>query len=142
MAYEVFKEKLFKWCFDLVTKKNYNEVFNSLKEFINKEFREWFVLNENLQPSTQLFILNFEKEVKPAKEIVKEEDFSIEIATIHSVKGQTHCATMYIETFKNNYESQKAQIINVLTNNEHNFVVGEKIKVKMLEKKMRLEKKL
>jgi superfamily I DNA/RNA helicase len=130
LAYEVFKEKLFKWCFDLVTKKNYEEVFNSVKEFINKEFREWFVLNENLQPSTKLFISNFEKEVKPVKEIISEQDFSIDIATIHSVKGQTHCATMYIETFKNNYESQKAQIINVLTNREHNFIVGEKNKGK------------
>lgn len=129
-AYEIFKEKLFKWCFDLVSKKNYNEVFNSIKEFINKEFREWFVINENLQPSTQLFISNFEKEVKPVKEIIREEDFSIEIATIHSVKVQTHCATMYIETFKNKYESQKAQIINVLTNKEHNFIVGEKNKGK------------
>ncbi|UPQ79729.1 UvrD-helicase domain-containing protein [Flavobacterium azooxidireducens] len=127
LAYEVFKEKLFKWCLDLVTKKNYEAVFNSIKEFINTEFKEWFGLNDSLQPSTQLFILNFEKEVKPVKEIIKEEEeISIDIATIHSVKGQTHCATMYIETFKNNYESQKAQIINVLTNNEHNFIVGEK----------------
>lgn len=130
LAYEVFKEKLFKWCFDLVTKKNYEAVFNSIKEFINTEFKEWFALNDSLQPATQLFILNFEKEVKPVKEIIKEEDISIDIATIHSVKGQTHCATMYIETFKNNYESQKAQIINVLTNKEHNFIVGEKNKGK------------
>ncbi|MBE9577414.1 UvrD-helicase domain-containing protein [Flavobacterium proteolyticum] len=130
LAYEVFKEKLFKWCFDLVTKKNYEAVFNSIKEFINTEFREWFELNESLKPATQLFILNFEKEVKPVKEIIKEEDISIDIATIHSVKGQTHCATMYIETFKNNYESQKTQIINVLTNKDHNFIVGEKNKGK------------
>lgn len=130
LAYEVFKEKLFKWCFDLVTKKNYEAVFNSIKEFINTEFREWFGLNDSLKPATQLFILNFEKEVKPVKEIIKEEDISIDIATIHSVKGQTHCATMYIETFKNNYESQKAQITNVLTNKDHNFIVGEKNKGK------------
>lgn len=130
LSYEVFKEKLFNWCFDLVTKKNYEVIFNSIKEFINKEFREWFGLNSSLQPATQLFILNFEKEVKPVKKIIKEEDISIDIATIHSVKGQTHCATMYIETFKNNYESQKAQIINVLTNKEHNFIVGEKNKGK------------
>ncbi|MGM8361147.1 UvrD-helicase domain-containing protein [Flavobacterium sp. ARAG 55.4] len=129
-AYEIFKEKLFKWCFELVTKKNYEEVFKSIKEFINEEFREWFVLSENLQPSTQLFISTFEKEVKPIKEIIREEDFSIDIATIHSVKGQTHCATMYIETFKNKYESQKSQILNVLTNSNHNFIVGEKNKGK------------
>ncbi|MBW4362547.1 UvrD-helicase domain-containing protein [Flavobacterium taihuense] len=130
LSYEVFKEKLFKWCFDLVTKKNYEAVFNSIKQFINTEFREWFGLNDSLQPATKLFILNFEKEVKLVKEIIKEEDISIDIATIHSVKGQTHCATMYIETFKNKYESQKAQIINVLTNKEHNFIVGEKNKGK------------
>lgn len=130
LAYEVFKEKLFNWCFDLVTKKNYEAVFNSLKEFINSEFREWFELNESFHSSTQSFILEFNIESKEEIKIDKEEGLSIEIATIHSVKGQTHCATMYIETFKNKYESQKAQIINVLTNNGHDFIVGEKSKGK------------
>ena len=37
---------------------------------------------------------------------------------------------MYIKTFKNKYESQKAQTLNVLTNNEQNLIVGEKNKVK------------
>lgn len=83
-------------------------------------------MNETFQSSTQSFILEFKTEIKEDKKTEKEEDFNIDIATIHSVKGQTHCATMYIETFKNNYESQKSQIINVLTNKEHNFIVGEK----------------
>lgn len=130
LAYEIFKEKLFKWCFDLVTKKSYEVVFNSIKDFINTEFKEWFELNKIFQSSTQSFILEFKTEIKEDKKTEIKEDFNIDIATIHSVKGQTHCATMYIETFKNNYESQKAQIINVLTNKEHDFIVGEKNKGK------------
>lgn len=126
-AYEVFKEKLFKWCFDLVTKKNYEEIFKSIKEFINKEFKEWFFEpNDIFQPSTQLFILEFKKESKPEKETINEDDFRIDIATIHSVKGQTHCATMYIETFVYEYESKKAQIKNSLLKGNHSFIVGEK----------------
>ena len=31
-------------------------------------------------------------------------DFPIEISTVHHVKGMTHCATMYVETFYYKYE--------------------------------------
>lgn len=35
------------------------------------------------------------------------DDIAISIGTVHSVKGMTHCATMYVETsYKNKYESE------------------------------------
>ena len=33
--------------------------------------------------------------------IYKEDDMEIEIATVHAVKGETHAATLYLETFFN-----------------------------------------
>ena len=40
--------------------------------------------------------------------IYKEDDIEIEIATVHTVKGETHAATLYLETFFNKYyESER-----------------------------------
>ena len=95
-TYENFKDKLYTWSFDLVSLKNYISVFESIKKFIENEFKEWFDLKVN--PKTQLFILEFKEENRIIKKITNEAHLDIEIATIHSVKGQTHCATMYVET--------------------------------------------
>ena len=40
--------------------------------------------------------------------IYKEDDIEIEVATVHAVKGETHAATLYLETFFNkHYESER-----------------------------------
>ena len=40
--------------------------------------------------------------------IYKEDEAEIEVATVHSVKGETHAATLYLETFYNRYyESER-----------------------------------
>ena len=95
-VYENFKGKLFGWCFDLVSKKNYRQTFNSVKDFIENEFKNWFALELNAK--TQLFIFEYVDEYKIKNKKIVEDDLGIEVATIHSVKGQTHCATMYVET--------------------------------------------
>lgn len=95
-AYENFKDKLFGWCFDLVSKKNYRKTFNSVKDFIENEFKVWFDLK--LNPKTKLFIFEYVDEKKIKNKKIVEDDLDIEVATVHSVKGQTHCATMYVET--------------------------------------------
>ncbi|QOG04393.1 UvrD-helicase domain-containing protein [Flavobacterium sp. MDT1-60] len=95
-VYEDFKDKLFYWCFDLVSSKNYRLVFNSVKKFIENELKEWFDLK--LNHKTQLFIFEFTDEKKIKNKKIVEDNLGIEIATVHAVKGQTHCATMYVET--------------------------------------------
>lgn len=43
----------------------------------------------------------------PKGEAQDADDIAISIGTVHSVKGMTHCATMYVETsYKNKYESE------------------------------------
>ncbi|RVU89833.1 ATP-dependent helicase [Flavobacterium columnare] len=95
-VYDTFKDKLFGWCFDLVSKKNYRKTFNSVKDFIENEFKDWF--NLELNPKTQLFIFEYVDEMKIKNKKIVEDDLGIEVTTVHSVKGQTNCATMYVET--------------------------------------------
>ncbi|MDY0986093.1 DNA-dependent helicase II [Flavobacterium sp. ACN2] len=94
--YEDFKAKLFDWCFDLVSTKNYRLVFNSVKKFIENEFKEWFDLELNRK--TQFFIFEFNDEMRIKNKKIVEDNLGIEVTTVHAVKGQTHCATMYVET--------------------------------------------
>lgn len=95
-AYENFKDKLYCWCFDSVSSKNHRLIFNSVKKFIENEFKDWFGLE--LNHKTQLFIFEYVDENKIKNKKIVEDGLGIEVATVHSVKGQTHCATMYVET--------------------------------------------
>ncbi|MDI3527467.1 MAG: ATP-dependent helicase UvrD/PcrA, partial [Tenuifilum sp.] len=66
---------------------------------------------------------NFEKLIQIGDKLEDKqlEDINIEIGTVHSVKGQTHCATMYVETSYYNYETEKNRIKEALKKEEHNF---------------------
>lgn len=44
--------------------------------------------------------------IEQSQNIYKEGDVEIEVATVHSVKGETHAATLYLETMYYAYESQ------------------------------------
>lgn len=44
--------------------------------------------------------------IEHSQNIYKEGDVEIEVATVHSVKGETHAATLYLETMYYAYESQ------------------------------------
>ncbi|KUJ60685.1 hypothetical protein AR687_16785 [Flavobacteriaceae bacterium CRH] len=94
--YEDFKDKLYSWCFDLVSSKNYTLIFDSIKSFIENQLKDWFDLEINHK--TQFFIFEFNDENKIKNKKIVEDDLGIEVATVHAVKGQTHCATMYVET--------------------------------------------
>lgn len=124
-VYEDFKLKLYLWSFELATLKNYEVVFNSIKEFIKTDFINWFNY-EVITTETNDFISSFQEEKIIKEEIeVDETKLNIDIATVHSVKGQTHIATMYVETFNYEYETKKAQIKDVLLGNNHTFKIGE-----------------
>jgi len=46
------------------------------------------------------------------------------VGTVHSAKGQTHCATLYIETSYYSYETEKIKA--PLFKEDHKFIVGQK----------------
>lgn len=128
--YNDFNDKLFKWCFEIVTKENYNEIYEEIKNFIESE--NFIGLNwnneENFTPKTITNSRDFinkdfpfisEEENETAEHEI--DDYPIYLSSVHSVKGQTHCATLYLESYFHNYETEKKRIINILKGEEHNI---------------------
>ncbi len=112
--YEDLKLNIYKWSMKLIKGKR-SKVYEELVEYIT------------------IFLHLFEKKVNHSTEFIKKRDiivetggggqeeqftkesnrvnfhgFDIEIGTIHSAKGQTHTATLYLETFfDRGYESSR-----------------------------------
>jgi superfamily I DNA/RNA helicase len=60
------------------------------------------------------------------EQVEDDSDINIEIGTVHSAKGQTHCATMYVETwYESHYETghlkAKQNLPNPLFKQTHNY---------------------
>ena len=81
-------------------------------------FISYFLDNHTLSSKCKDFIYNDETGIAPtvennysASNIVEADNLKIEITSVHSVKGQTHDATLYLESFFNqgygNYESER-----------------------------------
>lgn len=112
--YIYLKRNLFEWCIDIIRGKT-DEVYISLKAYIpnllnlfEKEINHSkdFIDNVILQPVGEDSIEPLAKD-----NIVNYNDINIEVSTVHSVKGQTHTATLYLETSYQNgndtYETQR-----------------------------------
>lgn len=108
--YNDFKARLLEWCFDVACRKKSSSAYHSIKQFIETEFKIWFGLE--LRDGTQEFIGQEFVDFGPSV-LIEDKDKdnnpadNIEICTVHSAKGQTHCATMYVETSYYEYESRK-----------------------------------
>lgn len=108
-VYNNFIANLFNWCFCLVTKNDYENVFQKIKEYVSNTFIKWnwyneenYILKNVTKANDFINSVNYQ-----FTEIIKnqtastgksESGVNIEISSVHSVKGQTHCATMYIES--------------------------------------------
>lgn len=111
--YIELKKNFYVWCINLVRDK-YDEVYSSIKEYI-PEFLSFF--GKTISNSS-LFINNSSQtQQTTAQEILKSlnrvnfHGFDINISTVHSVKGETHTATLYLETYyqngNDNYETER-----------------------------------
>jgi DNA helicase-2/ATP-dependent DNA helicase PcrA len=100
-VYDQFRGVLYKATLH-IAKSEMEEAYQTLTKFINSEISQWL----GIIPSQELveFIGTFQS--YPAAIPNKKEGVLIGAGTIHSVKGQTHCATMYIETSFHKYETQ------------------------------------
>ncbi len=106
--YDGFKAKLFQWCFDVAVNKEFEKVYSSIKQFIEEDFIGWNWLNEEnvkarVVDKSKEFInssnYKFQQlDVSSLKSKARKNLYNIEINSVHAVKGQTHCATMYVET--------------------------------------------
>ena len=110
--YTDFKFKLYSWSFLLSTNQNLEDVYNSIRLFIQNDFKVWFELAIN--QDSQVFLgeqfvkinLNSANSTEG-----KQKDVKIDIGTVHSAKGETHCATMYVETSYHDYETNKLRVL-------------------------------
>ena len=129
--YENFNSKLFGWCFEIISKENHEEIFTDVKTFINSN--DFIGLNwNNEEQYTNKIILNSLEFIDRAFTFTNIEVdnnletnthlFPINLSSVHAVKGQTHCATMYIESAYQRpiYETKK-----IIKNNSNPLLLEE-----------------
>ena len=107
--YEQFNLFLSKWCLDI---HNGIDIRDELQNFIETDFTHIFNIRniDRIKPFIENEPTIETEEYCEIKPNIYEDDsgLEIEIATVHSVKGETHSATLYLETFYNkDYDVQR-----------------------------------
>lgn len=111
-VYENFKLHIYRWSIAIIQGKT-EDSFLSVKEYV-PVFLEIF--QKEIDKSTAFLNgvseINIDEiEIIDQSNIFESNGIKIEIGTIHSAKGQTHTATLYLETFYNrgygSYESER-----------------------------------
>lgn len=89
-----------------------NEALLDLKRYI-PIFIKYFKNNHNISQKCLNFInnesinhLSTSQNHDTASNPIEETDFKIEVTSVHAVKGQTHDATLYLESFYHKHESE------------------------------------
>lgn len=113
-SHEEFSLNIYNWSIGLIKGKT-NEIWEEMKEYVPV----FFNLFSDSQLSTSLNFIStdvediiIENEEEPeTTNIYKKDGLEIEVTSVHAVKGQTHCATLYLESFFDrgygNYESER-----------------------------------
>jgi hypothetical protein len=112
-CYHKLKKKLSEWVMGIASSelKINPLVFDDVKAFIETDLLPLFGI-ETCDVRLVSFLLKeadtfyTAKSTEQCKNIYKEDDVEIEVATVHSVKGETHAATLYLETMYYAYESE------------------------------------
>ncbi len=118
--YEELKLKLFEWSWSVIKG---DDVFDEIKNYIPKFFKttknifeldnlsiksKEFINSSNALPRTGQVI----KTSRYKNNIHESSGIKVKIGTVHSVKGETHAATLYMESFYergDNYESKRLE---------------------------------
>lgn len=118
--YEAFKIRLYNWCYSIVVEENYEDVFNDYSSFITNELAD-LIPGFGINNSVGFVNLEFNFDIAEILETdvaENEDDIVIKLGSVHSVKGQTHCTTMYVET---DYHASELAKLNV-------FVKGSRVR--------------
>ena len=83
--------------------KRFSECYTLLVSYLTGSFSRIFEISTNNQVLADFCERDFDTELINAE--TPSEFPDIEIESVHSTKGQTHCATMYVETSFKDYES-------------------------------------
>lgn len=106
--YAKFKLKIYQWSVG-VLEGDIDNVLVNIQSFV-PELLELFECSVN---KCQRFITDEDiREIEYTESILQsnsycEDGFEIDITSVHSAKGQTHCATLYLESYYHDYESKK-----------------------------------
>ena len=123
--YQDFNQKLFGWCYSVIVNKNYEEIFIQYSNYVKNELCDLF---PNFSVSKSSNFINQEYDYVPIGDLVDTEDskdeIQIKLGSIHSVKGQTHCATMYLETDYHNSETVKLNVEIIKETRKRQQVLG------------------
>lgn len=115
--YQKFNLKLYHWSM-FILKGKLDGAYNEIKSYMN-DFIKIFDKTKTLTISSSFFnqesqTLQVPDNTEQLKDnnLYTEGDINIEVTTVHSVKGQTHCATLYLESFfykdgTKSYESER-----------------------------------
>ena len=112
-CYHKLKKKLSEWVMGIASSelKINPLVFDDVKAFIETDLLPLFGI-ETCDVRLVGFLLKeadsfyMAKSTEHSQNVYKEDDVEIEVATVHSVKGETHAATLYLETMYYAYESE------------------------------------
>jgi len=117
VRYEELKLKLFKWSWSLV---NSEDAYDNIVEYLINFLKVIFGLDA-ISKETENFIeiipteaIEVDKKIGVQKAVVNNihnsNGINVQVGTVHSAKGQTHTATLYMESFYQrgeNYESKR-----------------------------------
>ena len=88
----------------LLYSKKYADCYQMVVDYIGNDFSSLFSISANNKFVTDFCGQGFDSNLIQTENNIVYPD--IKISSVHSVKGQTHCATMYVETSFKKYESE------------------------------------
>lgn len=113
LKYEELNLNIYNWSIGTIRGQT-NEVWNEIKAYVPTLLAMFdktisnssnFIYTDNAE-----FPVEYENIIAPTN-FFKADGIEIEITSVHAVKGQTHCATLYLESFYSkgygNYESER-----------------------------------
>ncbi|WP_281979893.1 UvrD-helicase domain-containing protein [Tenacibaculum mesophilum] len=135
--YENLKLNLYKWSIECIRGKS-SDTITAIRDYIPS-----FLSIFQKEVTLSVNFINGESEIntddiedESQKNTFDSDEVSIEIGTVHSAKGQTHTATLYLETFYNRgygyYESERLrnQLKGVNITDTLNSNIGGKDKIR------------
>lgn len=109
-VYDKLLLNLSKWCLKI---QNDEEILSDVTSFITVEIKEIFnwsdisKLNTFFQAKSEDVMEDHQIKTNVFTYSENEKDVNIEISSIHGVKGETHTATLYLETFFFDYDIKR-----------------------------------
>ncbi|WP_225037101.1 UvrD-helicase domain-containing protein [Winogradskyella sp. SM1960] len=135
--YDELNLNLYNWSIGIIQEKTI-EVWNEIKEYVPTfltMFDKAISLSSNFINADNVEIITENAEISTPTNHYRENGLEIEITSVHAVKGQTHCATLYLESYfhqdgrglnAKSYESQRLQ--NQFLGSQILSTVGKRVK--------------